>query len=623
MTEHTRALLRRRLEADPDAAIATLQDGTDTSLAIGADVWRLSWSGQATTAVAADASLATSCGALLDAIALHELGWGPVTDRSGVNVLVHRPAPGPVLSEVDQAMRSLRDAAGGFVRVWYDESARWVEDLCLAPEWAEEDARVGDWVDRLLIPRLTSKPHGLALELLAAVADPSAHLYPSEIRRGASDVWALRIDGLEIGIVTSTLGTFKIGQPSDGVPSDQRAAFLDVFGANEVAVTRLGEPGSISVAGAAVRIAALLERFRGTKVQGAPVAHRGIGGVQFVDEHALEARLLKGPIRLDDATELVCDDREVARGSQFPTLWGHGGPARYLDALLRRGSTPVAVELKVATGGQGRYYRRAITQAVLYRHFIVHASGLEPWFREAGLDRLATEAVVGVPIPDRYTALFDAQLDLLRRIGARLGVAVHVLDGRAAGEWEPEPDLPEPPAHEFDRLTWRLAAAISARWPRSFGRLCDVTDAGGFYNQLCLQATNNRSIDYPSERPRILINRHGSTWVFNQLGQPRWVWRGVREQMARGASADDAAEIIGRIAGVWPPERPDPAAKSSEATFAELAAEFLELVPAGACLWQNAWLDGVVHDWVDRFKKPLRQYARTAPDGTLPTIARI
>ncbi|HEV2809826.1 MAG TPA: hypothetical protein VGV93_05440 [Acidimicrobiales bacterium] len=64
--------LRSRLKADSDADCATLETTTDKTLAIGQDVWRLWWRRQLTTAVASDASLHTTCGALLDALALLE-----------------------------------------------------------------------------------------------------------------------------------------------------------------------------------------------------------------------------------------------------------------------------------------------------------------------------------------------------------------------------------------------------------------------------------------------------------------------------------------------------------------------------------------------------------------------
>lgn len=93
------------------------------------------------------------------------------------------------------------------------------------------------------------------------------------------------------------------------------------------------------------------------------------------------------------------------------------------------------VELKVATGGQGRYYRRSLIQATLYAHFIRHVTGLDPWFRAAGLDRTATQPCIGVPIPTRWTKRFINDLELLKRVAARVGVEVHVLDDRAAPDW--------------------------------------------------------------------------------------------------------------------------------------------------------------------------------------------
>jgi hypothetical protein len=624
MSASTREALLARLHADPDAAIATLEDWTDTTLSVGAEVWRLAWRGQATTAVAADAPLSTTCGALLDAIALHESGWGSVTDRDGVNVLVDRPPPADVLTEVEQAVRSLRSAAKGFVRVWYSDGDRWQEDTGPAPSW-NGDLRVEGWVKKLLLPRLHAEPSAFAVDLVEAVGDPSAQLYPSEITKTVLDTWTLRIDGLEIGTLWSDRGTLRIGQPGKGETSEQRRAFREVFGADEVTVGSGSGPLALDVAAAAEGIRRLLARFRGTPVAGAPVTHRGNKGVPFVDEHALEARLLKGlvPLVPNVTTQLVRDDARVARGSQFPTLWGHGGPARYLDALVRRDATPLAVELKVPTGGQGRYYRRAISQAVLYRHFILSSPGLDPWFQAAGLDRLSTEAIVGIPTPVRYTARFGSQVDLLERIAKRVGVELRVLDDRVSPDWNPAPDLPEVVDAFRERLTWRFAAALSARWPRALGRACDMTDAGGFYDLLSLQPVGDLSLDWPAPRPRIRINRHGSLWVFNQLGGERWVWRALLEQLADGHDPGEAAEIVGRMAGLWPPERPGSDGDKADATFAQLASEFLALVEPGEWHWRNAWLDGNVHDWVDRFKAPLRQYRRTAPLGTLPTIARI
>src|SRR5205823_4452233 len=156
----------------------------------------------------------------------------------------------------------------------------------------------------------------------------------------------------------------------------------------------------------------------------------------------------------------------------FPTLWSTNGDPKYLDALVRRGTTPLAFELKVATGGQGRYYRRSLLQAVLYRHFIADTEALDPWFMAAGLERTAVEACVGAPFP----------------------------------------------------------------------------------------------------RPRVSLNRPGSAWVFSQTGSTRWTWRQIWNHLAASGDADEAATIIGAVAGLGTRE------PNAGPGFAEMAAAFLDAV---------------------------------------------
>src|SRR5437763_6922070 len=175
--------LRSRLEADGDADMASLATGTDKKLAIGRDVWRLRWRGETTTAVAADADLSTTCGALLDALALaedrHRLPGpgGADTAFEVVNVLVDRPLPAEG-SETDQALRTVRDAVMGIIaRVWYRRpGGGWVQDTAPPPSW-RNDPRPADWVQRLLLARLRAQPTGLVVALIDAVDDPSLHLY--------------------------------------------------------------------------------------------------------------------------------------------------------------------------------------------------------------------------------------------------------------------------------------------------------------------------------------------------------------------------------------------------------------------------------------------------------------
>ena len=95
----------------------------------------------------------------------------------------------------------------------------------------------------------------------------------------------------------------------------------------------------------------------------------------------------------------------------FPTLWSHthGARARYVDVLMRSNDIPWVVELKVNSGGKGKYYRHAIAQVVLYREFIRTATWIHPWFEDQGLDPQKCQAVVAFPTegedPRRLRAL--------------------------------------------------------------------------------------------------------------------------------------------------------------------------------------------------------------------------
>jgi hypothetical protein len=621
--------LLERLQADPDADDATLEQSTDTALSIGRDVWRLCWRGQIATAVAEDANLHTTCGALLDAFALLESDSAkssgfladPELDRSVVNVLVDRSLPDVNPTEADQALRSLRDSAGGVAKIWYRRVEHsWVEDRADAPTW-DSDSKVEGWVNKLLLPRLAAQPGQFALDLLAAVDDPSMHLYPSSISSSSPMTFAIRLDGLQIGTLTPNSARLTVGKVGKSGDGPQRTAFIKVFGQSEVTVTSEGAPssGELSIAEAALRVRELLRRFRSVDVRGAPISHRTSGGVPIIDEHAVEARLLKGLIHLDGAVnELVLDDDRVARGSQFPTLWGTGTNPRYLDAMLRRGTTPIAVELKVSTGGQGRYYRRSLIQAVLYRHFIRNSPGLDPWFTAASLDRMATEACIAIPVPAHWTPRFSRDLDLLRTVASHVGVAVHLLDDRATPDWVANPGLSEPPTSDVELLSWRLAAALTNRWPKSLGRLVETHECGGFYDQIQLRPMGDRSLEWPAPRSRVSLNRPGSAWVFAPGNTPRWTWREIWNHLAHGGDADEAAIIIGAIAGL-----PNGETKASSPGFAQMAVAFLELAKDSTWSWRCAWTDDEVAAWADRFRAPIKHYGRSAPGGRLPTVARI
>jgi hypothetical protein len=626
MSSVAAAALRERLERDPDATL--LSNTTDRVLSIGSDVWRLRWRGQLTAAVAADADLSTTCGALLDVLALLELELGrpgierreQLVDLSVVNVIVDRPLPGEAPSETDEALRSLRDAVVGVTaRVWYQrDTDGWIEDVDAAPTWAPDDARITKWVHDLLLPRLTTEPTQLALDLLAAVDDPSLHLYPSHIKAWAPPRWAVRIDGLEIGVIGSEQGTLTVGRPGAAGDSAQRKAFVEVFGHPAVIVKgQANETDVLDLLAAATKIRVLLRRFRAVDVRGAPITHRSKDGIPFVDEHALESRLLKGIVPALEGTGLVRGDSVVARGSQFPTLWGQASAPRYLDALLTRGETPVAVELKVATSGQGRNYRRSLVQAVLYAHFIRNAQALQAWFDRANLRRTAVLPVIGMPAPLRWTPDWDRRLESLRAVARRVGAEVWVLDDRVTPDWEVHIALAEPDETGLERHSWRLAAALSMLWPRSLGHTVDTWPHDGFYDMIELRNRDDVGLGASLGRVRIAMNRPGSLWVFGPTGADRWTWRGVWNHLAAGGDLREAATIIGSMAGL-------PAEPEAAVTFPCIAAAFLDAIDEPGWAWRCAWPAVQPNDIADRFRRVVGRYRAEAPrDETLPTRSRL
>jgi hypothetical protein len=624
--------LRNRIESDPLCAEESLEDSTDQSLSIGWDVWRLLREGQATTAVGTDADIHTTCGALLDAIVWREhllhVPSGPPEefDPCAVNVLVDRPFPRTDPSETDQALRTMRDAVASIrVRIWYQgRDGGWFEDSERAPVWPAGTARINGWVTRLLLPRLTSSPSEIAMAFVQAVNDPSLHLYPSEVTKSHPDKWALRVDGLEVGVTDGESARLTIGKDGSKGPGRQRRAFTEKFGAETVTASFSPSDDEVEVDWAAQRLNELLREFRhGVEVPGCPITHRvGRNGSPIVDEHSLEARLLSGLVAIsEDDYELILDDHQVARGSQFPTLWGlEKARPRYLDALLRKGTTPVAIELKVATGGQGRYYRRSIVQAVLYRHFIRNAPDLDPWFETAGLRRSEVTAAIGIPVPRRWTPQFERDLVSLRKLGENLDVAVFVLDDRYTPDWVAHQELEEPDDSRYEYLSWKVAAALARRWPTSLGRVLEVHPLDGLYDMVRLQALADKALQYPSPLPRVSLNRPGSLWVHSQIGSERWAWRGIWNYLTNGGDVDEAARIVGEIAGLG-------SAEPARPTFAELAHTFLEAVGNADWSWRCAWSEGYGSpetSWTHRYRPVLRQYYRKSSDGSkLPTIARI
>jgi len=140
-------------------------------------------------------------------------------------------------------------------------------------------------------------------------------------------------------------------------------------------------------------------------------------------EHRLEATVLDRRCLLTtDAGQLEPISGPDDAPFQFPARWWPAGRPRYIDAMMRSGkTTPWVVELKVDQG-QGQYLRDGLVQVALYRDYVLNAPTLEPWFKEAALERRACRALAVFP-ELRGTGAEPLKNDH-EAVAAALGVAV-------------------------------------------------------------------------------------------------------------------------------------------------------------------------------------------------------
>lgn len=343
--------------------------------------------------------------ALMDLIDLQQSG--AEDSPAGVALLLTSPA-----SEAISALATLREVVAADVPVSVLRldavSNSWTPVERPDFELATDDPHYRGW-PKLLGARFKAPP--LVEQLLAAVQTPKLRAYP---QLSAVGEWSIRLEGLQVGRVRSNNSGFldvgklgKVTTPGQpGNQSEERKTWLEIH-------TR----GRLDFHEKDLAIAA-------AKVQAfAQAWHAKAGGK--ANEHALESRILRGdvPVGIDGRhLELVKPDPGVNWGSQFPTKWGPGGRARYLDALLRdptEQDVPWAVEMKVGLGGEGQYYRHAVAQAVLYRHFIRNALDLRFWFEHYDLD--ATKCRAAVVVPEFKTAHWESRLTrLCELVGVRL-----------------------------------------------------------------------------------------------------------------------------------------------------------------------------------------------------------
>jgi hypothetical protein len=261
---------------------------------------------------------------------------------------------------------------------------------------------------RLLSEVLRRKLPPLVRDVMDKVGREELRAYPMLAQPGW---WSIRLEGLEVARLDGSGGFVDVGKVGKvGGVSAARSVWLRSVELNVSRDVRADDPGASAAA------ARQITRFA--------AAWLDPSGKQQ-NEHALESRILRGYTPIDVPGVGVLDlippprrdlERYVNWGSQFPTLWGTNGPARYLDALLHKERTPWAIEIKVDIGGSGTgiggYYRHAISQAVLYRQFIRAATPIQAWFQDQDLDAGDCRAAVVVPALTAGNARRDHRADL-------------------------------------------------------------------------------------------------------------------------------------------------------------------------------------------------------------------
>lgn len=363
-------------------------DSPDHANGVSSAVIRCLYEGQRAVAVGADATAKTQIAALVDLVDLHLHGDGQYrgidVPPDDVAILLGGRHKGR--REAIDALRILIGAmrSGPRVRLLEpDADGHWAAPTDV-PWDVSDDSHYPNFSG--LLAAVPADVPELVADLIQRVKMPALRAYPMLSGGGR---WSIRLEGLEIGRFTKSGGALNVGKDGrNGGQSPARTAWISVNGPTPIHV------GDEDPSSAAAAISAFADVWL------PPVAPDGATPLRQ-NEHALESRILRGvvPIRIGGRElDVLRPSDTVNWGSQFPTKWGRDGSARYLDALMRDGSTPWAIEMKVqGASGVGQYYRHAIVQAVLYREFIRNAKPLHSWFDDHGLDATACEAAVVIP----------------------------------------------------------------------------------------------------------------------------------------------------------------------------------------------------------------------------------
>lgn len=307
------------------------------------------------------------------------------------------------------------------IRITYEAGDAFQPVSPSPPDFAE-DSRPAVWAG-CLEGWYQARPTGLAKDVIDRFPDQSLRLYPQLSLLDFHDPeWSLRLDGLGVGGLKAASGWLRVGKGETAQVATQAWAQV-AEGHSTIPLDAVSGP-----AVAAEKISQLVSLLG--KDHCDVVKHRQ-------PEHALESMVLRGnAVVVVDGEELELPHADSARvqrvawGSQVPTLWWVGGTARYMDALMRRGSIPYAVELKVRDGGgYGRYLREALTQAVLYRQFIRTAAALHPWTRALGVEPTVCESVVAFPAPQTMAPSLATRLRAFEDLCSEFGVRYWEIQG--------------------------------------------------------------------------------------------------------------------------------------------------------------------------------------------------
>ena len=198
----------------------------------------------------------------------------------------------------------------------------------------------------------------------------------------SSPKWSGRVDGLEIcAIDDRDLGAciVKLGNAAQRRQGQDREA-------NQWLREVLGEADERQFGAGDVTEA-------GRVIQQLAASRRDGALARIQSEHKLEARICRQAIHLNC---LGLPLEPVT--TQFPAVWSTQRQAKYIDLLMANDGVPWVVELKVPGSGQGRDYRKAVAQAVLYREFIRRAKGLHPWFTANNMNASRCQSAVAFPL---------------------------------------------------------------------------------------------------------------------------------------------------------------------------------------------------------------------------------